>query len=45
MVADKRIRTRPGHPASVIEVLQRGDTTIEAEKRIPECGGIAEPSE
>jgi hypothetical protein len=44
MVTDKRIRTGPRDPASVIEVLQRGDTTIEAEKRIPECGGIAEPS-
>ena len=45
MIADKRIRTRPGYPASVIEVLQRGYPTIEAEERISQRRGVAEPSE
>ncbi len=34
VVADERIRTGPRHPASAIEVLQRGDPTVEAEERI-----------
>jgi hypothetical protein len=45
MVADKRIRTGPGYPASVVEVFQGGDTAFEAEERIPQRRGIAEPSE
>jgi hypothetical protein len=43
VVADKRIRTGPWHPALVIEGLQRGDPTVETE-RIPQRRGVAEPT-
>lgn len=45
VVAYKGVRTEPGHPPSVIEVLQGGDATFEAEERIPQRRGVAKSSE